>query len=112
MRGKGRRIRDAAIAHLLQHAGLAGADEVVVSGTSAGGLAVYLNIDQIAAQLPATATVRGLVGGVPQRPCCFAPPSCVFILGEMGLHCSKTREYSMMMMMTMMMILLLCMQRL
>ena len=56
----GRRIRDAAIAFLLQNAGMSSADEIVVSGTSAGGLAVYLNIDQIAEQLPDGARVRGL----------------------------------------------------
>jgi len=57
---RGRRIRDAAIAFLLQNAGMSSADEIVVSGTSAGGLAVYLNIDQIAEQLPDGARVRGL----------------------------------------------------
>ena len=47
---RGRRIRDAAVQYLLNVAGMAAAEDVVVSGTSAGGLAIYLNIDQIAAQ--------------------------------------------------------------
>ena len=60
---RGARVLTAAIQHLLEHAGLGTAEDVVVSGTSAGGLGVYLNIDRIAALIHATnprARVRGL----------------------------------------------------
>ena len=60
---RGRRVLDATIRHLLEHEGLGIATEVVVSGTSAGGLGVYLNIDRIAEQVQAVtpdARVRGL----------------------------------------------------
>lgn len=58
---RGKRIRDAVIEYLLSsEGGMAGAEDIVISGTSAGGLGIYLNIDQIAAQIPNTARVRGL----------------------------------------------------
>eukprot|EP00035_Acanthoeca_spectabilis_P017405 m.362766 g.362766 ORF g.362766 m.362766 type:complete len:270 (-) comp16652_c2_seq3:2219-3028(-) len=57
---RGRRIRDAVIAHLLQHAGMAAASDVVISGNSAGGLGVYLNLDAIREQIPKAVRVRGL----------------------------------------------------
>jgi hypothetical protein len=57
---RGRRIRDAVVRHLRDKEGMGGASDVVVSGTSAGGLAVYLGLDAIAAQLPTVPRVRGL----------------------------------------------------
>ena len=35
---RGRRVREAVVAHLLEKEGMAAAEDVVVSGTSAGGL--------------------------------------------------------------------------
>jgi len=57
---RGRRVRDAVFAHLRDAEGMGSAESVVVSGTSAGGLAVYLNIDAIRAMLPTVPRVRGL----------------------------------------------------
>jgi hypothetical protein len=57
---RGRRVRDAVIAYLLREAGMAAATDVVISGTSAGGLGVYLNLDAIRAQIPPAIRVRGL----------------------------------------------------
>jgi photosystem II stability/assembly factor-like uncharacterized protein len=57
---RGRRIRDAVMEYLQGAGGMVGAEDVVISGTSAGGLAIYLNIDQIAAQIPPPTRVRGL----------------------------------------------------
>jgi O-palmitoleoyl-L-serine hydrolase len=59
---RGRRVRDAAIQYLLDPAGggMASAADVAVSGTSAGGLAIYLHIDAIRQLIPAAIHVRGL----------------------------------------------------
>jgi hypothetical protein len=57
---RGRRLRDAVVSYLLGVAGMASATDVVVSGTSAGGLGVYLNLDAIRAQIPSAVRVRGL----------------------------------------------------
>lgn len=51
----GRNNRDETIAHLLRHRGMSAATDVVISGCSAGGLGIYLGIDQIAAQVLADA---------------------------------------------------------
>ena len=42
--------------------GLLEATEVVLAGCSAGGLAVYLHIDEVAAMFQNTTKVRGLAG--------------------------------------------------
>lgn len=60
---RGRRIRDAAIRYLLDAGageGMSLATDVAVSGTSAGGLAIYLNIDAIRGLIPSQIHVRGL----------------------------------------------------
>ena len=51
---RGRRILEAHIAHLLGPRGMAAATSVVLSGHSAGGLAVYLHADYVRSLLPAS----------------------------------------------------------
>ena len=50
-----------ACACLLQNRGMDEATDVVVTGSSAGGLTVYLHLDDLRAMLPATAKVVGMV---------------------------------------------------
>eukprot|EP00850_Spirogloea_muscicola_P012126 SM000077S21600 [mRNA] locus=s77:482328:486100:- [translate_table: standard] len=57
---RGKRIMDAVIDELLQKRGLADADQVIISGCSAGGLAAYMHCDYVRAKLPASATVKCL----------------------------------------------------
>jgi len=61
---RGRTIRDAVIRDLLLHHGMARATDVLISGCSAGGLAVLFGIDQIASMIHEVvprARVRGMV---------------------------------------------------
>ena len=57
---RGKRIVEAVLDDLAQHRGLAQATDVVVSGSSAGALAVYLHIDAVAQRLSPHTRVRGL----------------------------------------------------
>ena len=60
---RGSFIRDALVAHLASAHGLAAATDVIVGGCSAGGLAVYLGLDTVAAQIrqhAPTARVTGI----------------------------------------------------
>ena len=57
---RGRRVRDAVIADLINNRGLSRAEEVIVAGTSAGGLAVILHLDAWRRALPANIKLRGL----------------------------------------------------
>ncbi len=57
---RGRRILDAIIQDVRTAHGLPAAKEVIVSGSSAGGLTVYLHVDHVA-QLFAPARVVGMV---------------------------------------------------
>mmetsp|Transcript_28054 Transcript_28054/g.39956 ORF Transcript_28054/g.39956 Transcript_28054/m.39956 type:complete len:496 (+) Transcript_28054:21-1508(+) len=60
---KGQLNRDATIHHLLHSSGMNSASQVVLSGCSAGGLGVYLGIDQMASIVKAAnpnTIVRGL----------------------------------------------------
>lgn len=59
---RGNYILDATIDELLAR-GMDRADEVVVSGASAGGLAVYMHVDTWAAKIAAAAQVRDLPFG-------------------------------------------------
>jgi len=56
---RGKRIREAVVAHLKLTAGLASATDVVISGASAGGLAAFLHTDWYGDQLPG-AKLRGM----------------------------------------------------
>jgi hypothetical protein len=60
---KGQVNRDATISYLLQQLNMRNATEVVVSGCSAGGLAVYMGLDHIAAMIHA-ANPRTIVRGL------------------------------------------------
>eukprot|EP00850_Spirogloea_muscicola_P007831 SM000040S14843 [mRNA] locus=s40:781462:785148:+ [translate_table: standard] len=57
---RGKRILDAVIDELHQKRGLADANQVIISGCSAGGLAAYMHCDYLRARLPASATVKCL----------------------------------------------------
>lgn len=58
---RGQRLLDALLTHLLDVQGMAGADEVLYAGCSAGALTAYLHLDYVAARLPPTVRkVRGL----------------------------------------------------
>eukprot|EP00850_Spirogloea_muscicola_P012090 SM000077S21564 [mRNA] locus=s77:225245:233805:- [translate_table: standard] len=57
---RGHRILHAIIDDLLLNRGLAAADQVFVTGCSAGGLSVYLHCDEIVARMPPTATSKCL----------------------------------------------------
>eukprot|EP00040_Diaphanoeca_grandis_P042186 m.264358 g.264358 ORF g.264358 m.264358 type:complete len:503 (-) comp55724_c0_seq1:411-1919(-) len=57
---RGKRVREAVVSYLLDQRDMASAENVVISGTSAGGLGVYLNIDAIRDQIPENVRVRGL----------------------------------------------------
>ena len=54
---RGRALRDASLAALAAQAGLGAATDVVVTGSSAGGLSALLHVDFIAAALPAASVV-------------------------------------------------------
>jgi len=54
----GRRMLDAVLSDLLHSRGMNGATDVVMSGCSAGGLAIYLNADHVAKVLPPRAKFR------------------------------------------------------
>ena len=56
---RGRNILDAVLDDLLAK-GLDKATDVVLSGCSAGGLAIYLNADHVASRLPPTAKFRAI----------------------------------------------------
>jgi hypothetical protein len=56
---RGRPNLDAVISELLGDHGLGSAKEVFLSGTSAGGLAVYYNLDYVASLLPSGTRVTG-----------------------------------------------------
>jgi hypothetical protein len=56
---RGSRNLDATIDHLLANHGLSEAQNVVVTGGSAGGLSTFLHLDHVAGRLP-HATVRGM----------------------------------------------------
>jgi hypothetical protein len=58
---RGRAILDALLEDLRINQGLADASEVVVSGSSAGGLTVYLHLDAIAAAFGTNTRVVGMV---------------------------------------------------
>lgn len=58
---RGRHILDAFLDKVLS-AGASAASEVVISGCSAGGLAVYIHADYIASRLPPTARVAAAPG--------------------------------------------------
>eukprot|EP01052_Picozoa_sp_SAG31_P040920 SAG31_NODE_6058_length_2189_cov_4.375598_1_plen_444_part_00 len=65
---RGRANLDAVLDRLLlprhpPHVSLSDATQVLVSGGSAGGLAVYLHADHIAGRLPSTAIVKALADG-------------------------------------------------
>jgi hypothetical protein len=55
---RGRQILDAVLSHLLYARGMSVASDVVMSGCSAGGLAIYLNADHVAGRLPPAAKFR------------------------------------------------------
>ena len=57
---RGRRILDAVLDSLLTTQGMASATDVVLSGCSAGGQAIYLQADYVASRLPAGAKFRTL----------------------------------------------------
>uniref|UniRef100_A0A0D9V098 Pectin acetylesterase n=1 Tax=Leersia perrieri TaxID=77586 RepID=A0A0D9V098_9ORYZ len=60
---RGQRIWGAVIQHLLDDAGMASAEQVLLTGCSAGGLAAILHCDQLRALLPHAATVKCLSDG-------------------------------------------------
>jgi len=57
---RGRNILDAVLDDLLARRGLEQATDVVLSGCSAGGLAIYLNADHVASKLPSGAKFRAI----------------------------------------------------
>ena len=57
---RGRNILDAVLDDLLARRGLKQATDVVLSGCSAGGLAIYLNADHVASKLPSGAKFRAI----------------------------------------------------
>eukprot|EP00041_Stephanoeca_diplocostata_P016470 m.324388 g.324388 ORF g.324388 m.324388 type:complete len:427 (-) comp20373_c0_seq9:1268-2548(-) len=93
---RGRRVLDAVLAHLLEHENVTRATDVVVSGSSAGGLGVYVNIDHITKILHTanpTAKIRGLASTVPSLS--IAPPPkllevaplvCSFVYSILSRH--------------------------
>jgi len=60
---RGRYILDAVFDSMLGTAGLSDANELILKGGSAGGLAVYLHIDHVRELIPETVQVRSLVHG-------------------------------------------------
>ena len=63
LRYRGRANLDAVLDHLIEHEGLGAASDVIVTGGSAGGLAVYLNADHIASRLPKVPRTKALADG-------------------------------------------------
>jgi O-palmitoleoyl-L-serine hydrolase len=59
---KGSWVLEAIYDTLLTQHGLAAASDVVIGGTSAGGLSIYLTIDRVAAQIKAAAAAAGNPG--------------------------------------------------
>ncbi|XP_038053009.1 pectin acetylesterase 11-like [Patiria miniata] len=57
---RGSRVLDAIISYLLQSAGLQRADRVILSGASAGGLAVYLHADRVGSMVPNDASFKAV----------------------------------------------------
>ena len=57
---RGRANLDAVLDHLFQRQGMDKASEVVFTGGSAGGLAVYLNVDHVATRVNASEPVNHL----------------------------------------------------
>ena len=60
LRYRGRANLDAVLDNLLTQQHMSSASDVLITGGSAGGLAVYLHADHIAGRLPATANVKAL----------------------------------------------------
>jgi len=56
----GKKILDAIAMDLLKNAGLANAQEIIVTGCSAGGVATYMHLDQWRAAIPQHIPVHGL----------------------------------------------------
>ncbi|XP_038052705.1 pectin acetylesterase 11-like [Patiria miniata] len=60
---RGSRVLDAVISYLLQSAGLQRADRVILSGASAGALAVYLHADRVSSMVPDDASFKAVADG-------------------------------------------------
>lgn len=67
---RGKRILHAVLLDLLSGRGMAAATDVVLTGCSAGGLAVFLNADYVAEHLPTSARLVA----VPDSGYFFTPP--------------------------------------
>ncbi|XP_022110445.1 pectin acetylesterase 11-like [Acanthaster planci] len=60
---RGARVLDAVVNYLLQSAGLEQAERILLSGESAGALAVYLHADHISSMVPDEAPFKALADG-------------------------------------------------